>query len=243
MTEAGAAKPASKGMTAAKTAAAFTSGLPIFIRFKLGSLDRLIPALCQGVVQPGNILIAQWTEDSARIHNAPEDGMDVQCQLLNFGVLYLVKGRINGTASGRLPRVRIDVSETCVGVKLRAQQRYAIRGKLEILEPGGAVYYAHNNYQKMNLSLGGFGSRLPEAALPKQKFTKFRVEALVERDSQPDLDHPALIFEGEAELRHTDPSSQEGLVYAGFSFTKMDDVNLGTLQFWLATHGQILRAL
>jgi hypothetical protein len=238
-----AGRPAAKEAIVTKTAAVFTTGLPFFIRFRLGSLDRLIPVACQGIVQPGNILIAQWTDESARLSGTPENGMEVQCQLLNAGVLYLVKGVITGSASGRLPRVRISIGDKCIGVKLRSQLRYAVRGKLELLEPGGAVFYAHNGYQKMNISLGGFGSRLPEAALPKQEFTGFRLEALIERDSLPDENYPALVLEGEAALRHTAPSSHEGMVYAGFSYARMNDINTGTLQFWLATHGQILRTL
>jgi hypothetical protein len=226
-----------------KSASVFSHGHPLFLRFKLASLDRIIPVLCQGITQPGNILAVQWTEESARVSQAPVDATEIQCQMLNAGVLYLLKGQVCGSSSGRLPRVRIRVNDKCVGVKLRSQQRYAVRGKLELLEPGGAVVYTPNHHQKMNISLGGFGTRLPESALPMQIFTGFRLEACVERDSLPDETYPPLILEGEAELRHTVPSSQDGMLYAGFSFSKISDIDLGVLQFWIATNSQVLREL
>ncbi len=215
----------------------------MFLRFKLGSLDRIIPVICQGITQPGNLLVVQWTEDSAQFSQVPPEAMAVQCQILYNGELFLATGEFAGNSSGRLPRVRIRISENCVGIKLRRQQRYAVRGKLEILESCGAVIFAHNTYQKMNIALGGFGIRVPELVAATLKYTGFRFEALVEREAQPDESYPALVIEGEAELRHCAPSSQEGMIYAGFRFSRLSDIATGTLQFWLAAHGQVLRAL
>ena len=213
------------------------------VRYKLGKLDRVIPVISQGVSQPGNILVMQWTEDSLQAGGAPADSQEVQCQMLHAGVLYLAKGQVCGSSSGRLPRVRVRVSDHCVGMKLRSQQRYAVRGKLEILEPGGAVGFAHQSFQKMNISLGGFGTNLPEGEIPKQSTISFRIELYVEEDSQAKRDTPPLNLEGKAELRHTQPSSHPSYIYAGFSFDQFGETEQAVLLSWIATNHNDLKPL
>lgn len=231
----------SKKTIAAKCSDVFLRDTPMFLRYKTGPLDRLAAVSCLGTSTGGMVTVLFG--HGAEAGKPPEPGMEVQCQLLSMGVLYLAKGVVSDVATGPHPKVRVMVGEACLGVLLRAQQRYAIRGRLEILEPGGAVHYGYNNYQKMNLSLGGFGGKLPASALPGGEYMGFRLEALVEKGSEPSYDYPALNLEGQVCLRHTSETNDENRIYCGFSFEKLSDVLRGTLEFWLASNNEALKAL
>jgi hypothetical protein len=65
----------------------------------------------------------------------------------------------------------------------------------------------------------------------------------VEKGSEPCFDYPALNLEGQAHLRHTSETNDENRIYCGFSFEKLSDVLRGTLEFWLASNNEALKAL
>jgi len=227
----------------AVTADVFKTGAQIHLRGHLGSAETMVPVLCMGVQGPEKELVVQWTEESEEQAHQPKPGLGVQFYTVVVGVMYVARGTVAGLSDGRLPRIRNQVDQLCLAVKLRQNPRYAVHGQVRLGEPGDNTAYRQNQPHAMDVSLGGFGIQVQNRGWKVDQETGFQLKLWLDRDGQPDLGMPQLQLHGRITIRAVRSSDSPQLVKLGVEFTELSQAQLNTLRMWLTAHEIYLREI
>ena len=218
---------------------AFEAGNLIYLSFKCGLSDTSVPATCVGVQPESSIVVVHWHDTSSSA--ALEPGLELTCQTIKHGVLYILHGQLAEIAPGRSPRLKLRVEPSCVALPLRRYQRYKVQGRLRLGPEDGAQTYAQNAYHAMNISLRGFGIELPSGTWQVAGEVPFALGLLVERNGTAMTSLPGLEIEGRAVVRKQLEAADGATVYLGLEFTELAESQQSALQFWLTAHQTYLR--
>jgi hypothetical protein len=236
----GGVKPLPTGPQAARgelTFKAFRAAMQVNVRVRLpgGEINTIAEVVS---IQPNaGMIVVQWSGTVL-----PRAGLDINCQGLVAGVLYVARGHVEDITPGKNPRVKLHVEERCVAVPLRKHHRWIVQGRLEFSAPGAAPYYVQNLYHEMNVSLGGFGSVLPLDALREDlEAIEAKLDLLVDRQGKPAEDLPGVSVTVAFKVRVKRALEGTANCYAGLEFIDLPESQLNALVFWLNAHESYLR--
>jgi len=227
-----------------------------------GGDEKLCPVRSLSVA--GGMLIAEWTTEAKTQGLPPENQQDLSIYAMRKGVLHVCSGKVMDTTHNDCQRLRIKVDSSITKVSLRKHQRYVIRGLLSVGPSSGEYTYVQDSDREMDLSLGGFGCRLPRSELdkvisgqggsasgnygygedidPAVMTFSIRLVAYADCCGKANHDLPAVTLVCHAELRRRVRIDHSHLDTAGFQFADMPLDEHETLKLWLAANSLYLRA-
>jgi len=229
------------GLQEVKIAEIFSQGSTVHLRISFGGLERMVPVMCLGVLEPDNILIVRWSDDAAARLNLPRIGQELACYVMIDGVLFIVQGNVIEVGEGQLPEIHCQLIGKCAANPLRRHQRYEVQGELTIGLLGQEPVFTATQPAPMDLSLGGLGADIPEQDWQVGQEVSFECKFWVDLDNRAAVEHPALVMEGRGIIRNIRADELGGLSIIGMEFANMSAMQMSALQMWIAAHVAFLR--
>jgi len=226
-----------------RTSTAFVSGVAIHLRKDAWKSAPMVRVDSLGIVQQSPcVLSIQWNENTARSFGRPQAGEKFTCHTMARGVLYVASGEVTEVATGQLPRLRMRMQDPCLALPLRQHQRYYVIGQGDLADLADTKSGSTKIPRRTDLSLGGFGFEVGEAAWELGEQVRFNLEIFVDQHGQPRRDLPSLVLSGLAYVRSiTRLEGSEGRLRLGCQFCELAAEQLEQLEFWLTVHHCFLR--
>lgn len=227
--------------TGTRTGEVFRAGSAVHLRIRFGGLERMVPVTCQGVLAPDNLLVVQWSADAAARANLPRPNQELQCYALSNGVLYVVQGRVVQLGEGKLPEIQCQVEPLCMAKPLRRHQRFVVQGLVLLGDEAGEDELDGGEPYPLDISLGGFGLELPAVDIKVGQELPFALKLWVDDDGRAAVEHPVLELRGQAVVRNLRLDELGGTMILGLEFSRLADLQMASLQMWIAAHVSFLR--
>lgn len=227
-----------------RTVEVFTGGTSVYLRKDAWKNVPMVSVTSFGTVQESSCLLTiLWNDRTLKSFGRPREGERFTCHLMARGVLYIVSGEVNDMADGILPRVRLRLSETCMGIVLRQHQRYAVLGAGDVSTLDGAKASSNKVARPMDISRGGFSFEVNTGNWENGDNLSFHLELFVEAEGQARRDLPAVYIEGMALVRNIFRWDTISKARLGCQFTEFAQDYQEQLEFWLTVHNCFLREL
>jgi len=223
------------------TASVFSSGAEIHLRGRFNASEKIVPVISQGVRQPANELVVQWTAESGSSAQLPRPGQPVQFYTVVGGVLHIAKGEVIKLSDAPSLSIRSKVEEYCLAIPLRRHPRYHAFGRLQLAEPAAAAVNQQEPPQPMDISLGGFGATVAGGEWRSGQELAFQLQLWVDVNGRPAEVFSQLELGGSAIIRNTAPGTVAGTTHIGAQFQELAAARQATLELWLAACAAYLR--
>lgn len=244
-------------------AASFLVDTTLHLRYKRLGEDKL--HLVKSLSFTGGVLLVQWTQEADTQGLPPAVSQEVEIYVIKQGVLYISQGTVIELRPGGRLRLSIKVAAQARRVCLRRHQRYVVRGQLRLGPVDGEFTYEQPSDQEMDVSLGGFGCRLPKTALANPDLivypgeitgadgdgelpqtavamrARINLEVFAENRGRINPNLPSITLHCCVDIRRRIEVEGTGDCNVGFQFLDIRSEELETLKLWLSAHSVHLR--
>ncbi len=187
-----------------------------------------------------NLIELHWLAGSALDHSGLQSGMTVRLSTGEKRILFVVEGTVAQVLPGDPGGVAVTVPAECAGFNRRRHPRYELLAQIQIFPTGESSSVAPSEQVPVDLSLGGFGLRVPDPGWPVGVSVRYQLDMAPVQTASGLNVAPGLRLQGQAILRRR-VDQADGLMLLGFEFADMSGYRENVLQFWLDTFNVYLR--
>jgi hypothetical protein len=224
----------------ADTFRVFLPGQRVYIQALSGAAPLLAMGELVTTIPAEGKLQLRWLAASALNGGVPLPGQRVRLSTGEKRILYVVEGVVASVIPDVMTSALISIEPACKGYNRRRHPRYDLRAYVKLGPGEGNYTFAPSQPVSVDLSIGGFGLRMPETGWAVDTRVHYELDVVVGETGSGINAVPAIRLQGEAEVRRR-MEQPNNVVLFGFEFVEMSGYRAGVLQFWLDTFNVYMR--
>jgi hypothetical protein len=224
----------------AETFKVFLPGQRVYLQATVGHAPLIALAELVTALPSESRVQLRWLATTALDGGAPDEGQLVRLSTGEKRILYVVEGRVITLHSGVLTSAIVEVPGQCPGYNRRRHPRYELTASAKAGPDAEHFAFAPASPVSIDLSLGGFGLRLPDPGWPVGLHIFYELEVQSGQTGSGLSAVPAIRLQGAAVIRRR-VEQANGVILLGCEFEDLSGYRASVLEFWLDTFNVYLR--